>query len=132
MVRQHLAVKTINSPRLQTGFKRVSNTTPKSVTTRIKKSECSDEISIQEIRKYQKSSELLIPKLPFCRLVRQIALEYKTDLRFQTTTFDALQEASESFLVGLIEDAYLCAIHAKRVTLMPRDLLLARRLRGDF
>jgi histone H3 len=97
-----------------------------------KKRIASNEISIQQIRKYQKSTELLIKKVTFCRLVREIALEYKTDLKFKVSTFDVLQEASEAFLVRLFEDAYLCAIHAKRVTLMPRDLLLARRLRGDF
>ena len=70
-------------------------------------------------------------KLPFQRLVREIAQDFKTDLKFQSSGLMALQEASEAYLVRLFEDAYLCAIHAKRVTLMPNDINLARRLRGE-
>lgn len=70
-------------------------------------------MALREIRKYQKSTELLIRKLPFQRLVREIAQDFKTDLRFQTTAILALQEASEAYLVGLFEDTNLCAIHAK-------------------
>ena len=88
-------------------------------------------VALREIRKYQKSTELLIRKLPFQRLVREIAQDFKTDLRFQGTAILALQEAAESYLVGLFEDTNLCAIHAKRVTAMPKDLQLARRLRGE-
>jgi histone H3 len=88
-------------------------------------------VALREIRKYQKSTELLIRKLPFQRLVREIAQEFKTDLRFQTSAVLALQEASESYLVGLFEDTNLCAIHAKRVTIMPKDMQLARRIRGE-
>ena len=79
-------------------------------------------VALREIRKYQKSTELLIRKLPFQRLVREIAQEFKTDLRFQSTAVLALQEAAESYLVGLFEDTNLCAIHAKRVTIMPKDM----------
>jgi histone H3 len=88
-------------------------------------------VALREIRKYQKSTELLIRKLPFQRLVRELAQEFKTDLRFQGTAVLALQEASEAYLVGLMEDANLCAIHGKRVTIMPRDMQLARRVRGE-
>jgi len=88
-------------------------------------------VALREIRKYQKSTELLIRKLPFQRLVREIATEFKTDLRFQSSAVLALQEASESYLVGLFEDTNLCAIHAKRVTIMPKDMQLARRIRGE-
>jgi histone H3 len=88
-------------------------------------------VALREIRKYQKSTELLIRKLPFQRLVREIAQEYKTDLRFQTSAVLALQESAEAYLVSLFEDTNLCAIHAKRVTIMPKDIQLARRLRGD-
>jgi len=88
-------------------------------------------VALREIRKYQKSTELLLRKLPFQRLVREIALEYKTDLRFQASAVLALQEASEAYLVGLFEDTNLCAIHAKRVTIMPKDMQLARRIRGE-
>eukprot|EP00094_Tigriopus_californicus_P013966 TCALIF_13519-PA protein Name:"Similar to Histone H3 (Urechis caupo)" AED:0.34 eAED:0.34 QI:0/0/0/0.5/1/1/2/0/102 len=77
------------------------------------------------------STELLIRKLPFQRLVREIAQDFKTDLRFQSSAVMALQEASEAYLVGLFEDTNLCAIHAKRVTIMPKDIQLARRIRGE-
>ena len=88
-------------------------------------------VALREIRKYQKSTELLIRKLPFQRLVREIAQDFKTDLRFQSSAILALQEASEAYLVGLFEDTNLCAIHAKRVTIMPKDVQLARRIRGE-
>ena len=88
-------------------------------------------VALREIRRYQKSTELLIRKLPFQRLVREIAQENKADLRFQSTAIAALQEAAESYLVTLFEDTNLCAIHAKRVTIFPRDMQLARRIRGD-
>lgn len=90
--------------------------------------------ALKEIRRYQKETNLLIPKLPFARLVREIAMSISGnmahDLRFQTTALMALQEASEIFLVTLLEDTNLCAIHAKRVTIMPKDLKLALRIRG--
>ncbi|PPQ97101.1 hypothetical protein CVT26_001006 [Gymnopilus dilepis] len=88
-------------------------------------------VALREIRRYQKSTELLIRKLPFQRLVREIAQDFKTDLKFQPAAVAALQEASEAYLVGLFEDLQLAAIHAKRVTIMPRDMVLALRLRGD-
>merc|ERR1712174_149398 len=88
-------------------------------------------VALREIRRYQKSTELLIRKLPFQRLVREIAQDFKTGLRFQSSAVLALQEASEAYLVGLFEDTNLCAIHAKRVTIMVKDVQLARRLRGD-
>eukprot|EP00080_Pristionchus_pacificus_P020951 PDM80971.1 G protein-coupled receptor [Pristionchus pacificus] len=88
-------------------------------------------VALREIRRYQKSTELLIRKLPFQRLVREIAQDFKTDLRFQSAAVGALQEAAEAYLVGLFEDTNLCAIHAKRVTIMPKDIQLARRIRGE-
>ena len=88
-------------------------------------------VALREIRKYQKSAELLIRKLPFSRLVREIAQDFKTDLYFQSEALRALQEAAEAYLVGLFEDTNLCAIHAKRVTITPKDLQLARRIRGE-
>ena len=88
-------------------------------------------VALREIRRYQKSTELLIRKLPFQRLVREIAQDFRTDLRFQSSAVVALQEASEAYLVGLFEDTNLCAIHAKRVTIMPKDVQLARRIRGE-
>ena len=89
-------------------------------------------VALREIRRYQKSTELLIRKLPFQRLVREIAQDFKTDLRFQSSAVMALQEACEAYLVGLFEDTNLCAIHAKRVTIMPKDIQLARRIRGEI
>ena len=88
-------------------------------------------VALREIRKFQKSTDLLIRKLPFQRVVREIATEYKSDLRFQSQAVLALQEAVEAYLVGLFEDTNLCAIHAKRVTIMPKDMQLARRIRGE-
>eukprot|EP00347_Sterkiella_histriomuscorum_P022132 403331571 len=88
-------------------------------------------VALREIRKYQKSTDLLIRKLPFQRLVREIASEYKNDLRFQSSAVLALQEAAEAYMIGLFEDTNLCAIHGKRVTIMPKDMQLARRIRGE-
>ena len=89
-------------------------------------------VALREIRRFQKSTELLIRKLPFQRLVREIAQDFKTDLRFQSAAVGALQEAAEAYLVGLFADANLCAIHAKRVTIQKKDLWLARRIRGEI
>ena len=104
--------------------------------------------ALREIRKYQKSTELLLCKyvlflfpfcfvydfplhrLPFQRLVREIAQDYRSDLKFQSSAILALQEASEGYLTGLFEDTNLCAIHAKRVTIFPKDIKLVRRIRG--
>ena len=82
-------------------------------------------VALREIRRYQKSTELLIRK-PFQRLVRELAQDLsKMNVRFQSGAIMALQEASEAYLVGLLEDANLCAVHAKRVTIMPKDIQLA-------
>lgn len=88
-------------------------------------------VALREIRLYQKSTDLLIRKMPFQRLVREIALDLKSDIRFQSAAIAALQTASEDYLVVLFEDTNLCAIHAKRVTIMPKDMQLARRIRGE-
>ena len=87
--------------------------------------------ALQDIRHFQKTTALLIRKLPFQRLVREIAQDFKTDLRFQSAAILCLQEAAEAYLVRLFDDANLCAIHARRVTIMPKDILLARRIRGE-
>lgn len=89
--------------------------------------------ALLEIRKYQKTTSLLIPRLPFSRLIREICEKVvpRADLRFQSAAISALQEAAEAFLVTLFEDSLLCAIHAKRVTVMPKDMRLARRIRGE-
>ena len=88
-------------------------------------------VALREIRRYQKSTELLMRKLPFQRLVREIAGDFKNDLRFQATAIVALQEATEAYMVSLFEDTNLAAIHAKRVTIMGKDIALAKRLRGN-
>ena len=88
-------------------------------------------VALREIRKYQNSTELLIRKVPFQRLVREITQDFKTEIRYTASAVLALQEASESYLVGMFEDANLCAIHAKRVTVMPKDIQLARIIRRD-
>ena len=88
-------------------------------------------VALREIRKYQKSTDLLIRKLPFQRLVREIAQEFKADLRFQSAAILCLQEAAENYLTNLFEDTNLCAIHAKRVTIQPKDMKLALRIRGE-
>jgi histone H3-like centromeric protein A len=92
-------------------------------------------VALKEIRKYQRSYDLLLLKLPFARLVREVALDLLptdvgAELRWQSHAIQALQEASEAFLVHLFEDTNLCAIHAKRVTIMQKDIQLARRIRG--
>jgi histone H3 len=88
-------------------------------------------VALREIRKYQKSTDLLIRTLPFQRLVREIIADFKPDLRVQRAAVEALQEAAEAYLVTLFEDTNLAAIHAKRVTIMPKDMQLARRIRGE-
>ena len=92
---------------------------------------CPGTVALRQIRKYQKSTELLIHKAPFQRLVREITQVHKADLHFQSSALGASQEASEAYLVGLFEDSNLCAIHAKRVTIMPKDIQLTRRIRRE-
>jgi histone H3 len=87
-------------------------------------------VALREIRRYQKNTDLVIRKLPFQRLVREICQNHKIDARFQSTAMLALQEAAEAYLVGIFEDTNECAIHAKRVTIMKKDMQLARRIRG--
>ncbi|XP_016160877.1 PREDICTED: histone H3-like centromeric protein A [Ficedula albicollis] len=88
--------------------------------------------ALQEIRKYQSSTRLLLRAGPFARLVRELCLLFTrgVDYRWQRMALLALQEATEAFVVRLMEDGYLCSLHARRVTLYPKDLQLARRLRG--
>jgi len=88
-------------------------------------------VALRQIRRYQKSTELLLRKLPFQRLVREIAQDFLDDLRFQGSAVLALQESSEAYLTYLYEDTNLCAIHGKRVTITPKDIQLARRIRGE-
>lgn len=90
--------------------------------------------ALKEIRRYQRSTELLIRKMPFRRLVKEISQDFTANgdpIRMQVSAVEALQEAAESYLVSIFEDTNLCAIHGKRVTIMTRDIQLARRIRGD-
>ena len=88
-------------------------------------------VALREIRKYQRTTDLLIRKLPFQRVVREIAQKFNASLRFQSSAVLALQEATEDYLVGLFEDSDLIARHSKRMTVMPKDIQLARRIRGE-
>ena len=88
--------------------------------------------ALREIRKYQSTGELLIRRLSFQRLIREVAQGFRADLKFQGMAVKAIQEAGEAFLVGVLEQANLCAVHAKHVTIMPRDVQLARQIRGDI
>ena len=107
-------------------------------------------LALREIRRYQKSTNVLIPNIAFQRLTREITCVIRSGdpLRSQTTALLALQEAAEYYLVSIFEDTNLCAIHAKRVTIrmlcsegyspsvltsgsVEKDMKLARRLRGE-
>lgn len=85
---------------------------------------------LKEIKKYQKSSNLLIPRLPFHRLVREIThnVAPESQMRYQVAALEALQDAAEHYITRLFEDSYLCTIHAKRVTLFASDMALCQRL----
>jgi len=88
------------------------------------------EKALREIRKFQRSTDLLIHKLPFTRLVKEITFSFHHSLQWQSIALEAIQHAAEDFIIGLMGDANLSAIHAKRVTIMPKDLQLAKRIRG--
>jgi len=88
-------------------------------------------VALREIKRYQKATNMLLPRAPFQRLVRDICGEMDNDLRFQSQALMAIQESAEAYLVGIFEDSNLCCIHAKRVTVAKKDMDLARRIRGD-
>eukprot|EP01083_Nonionella_stella_P046185 123641_1 len=88
-------------------------------------------VALREIRKYQKSSDLLLQRSAFARLVREIGQQYKADLRFQKAALEALQEATEMYIVRLFEETQACALHNKSVSIKPRDMQLVRRLRRN-
>ncbi|CCE65923.1 hypothetical protein TPHA_0N01420 [Tetrapisispora phaffii CBS 4417] len=93
------------------------------------------ELAMYEIRKYQRSTDLLISKIPFARLVKEVTEQFTTEeqnFRWQSMAILALQEASEAYLVGLLEHTNLLALHARRITVMRKDMQLARRIRGQF
>lgn len=88
-------------------------------------------VALREIKRYQKSIEMLLPKAPFQRLTKECFRDVDPDIRISAQAQLALQEAAEAYLVGIFEDANLCSIHAKRVTVTKADMDLARRIRGD-
>ena len=88
-------------------------------------------VALREIRKHQKSTDLLMKKAPFQRLVSEIGQDFKIGLMYRATAVLALQESTEAYLVSLFEDTNLCAVHAKRVTIQSKDIQLARRIRGE-
>jgi len=88
-------------------------------------------VALREIRRYQKSISTILPRAPFQRVVKEVARPMDSDLRFASQAIQALQEAAEAYLVGIFEDANMCCLHANRVTLMKKDMDLARRIRGD-
>ena len=88
-------------------------------------------VALREIRRYQKSTDLLIRKASFSRFAREVAQDFKTDCKWQGFAILALQESAEAYLTTMFEDTNLCAIHAGRVTIQPKDVQLARRIRGE-
>ena len=96
-------------------------------------------VALRKIRRYQKGTDLLIRKLPFQRLAREVLQDLNKPGsyprvnadRFQATSLLAIQESVEAFSIGMFEDINLCAIHARRVTNMPKDMQLALRIRGE-
>lgn len=113
-----LVAKSVHPPPLNAGIKKAHKFKPGTV-------------ALREIRRYQKSTELLLRRAPFQKLVREIAHELNRELRFQSSAVLALQEAAEAYLISLFEDANLCAVHGRRVTIMTKDLQLAKRIRGE-
>ena len=87
-------------------------------------------VALREIRKFQKSTDLLFPKAPFRRFVREICQDVTTNYRFQESSLLALQESAEAYLVGVFEDTNLAALHAKHTTIGPKDMRLVMRLRN--
>ncbi|GMS82706.1 hypothetical protein PENTCL1PPCAC_4881 [Pristionchus entomophagus] len=90
---------------------------------------------LKDIKRYQRGFNLLIPRMPFRRVVRQVMQEMKRGsdgLMIQSLAVDALQEAAEAYLVSLFDDANMAAIHARRVTIMPKDLDIVRRIRREL
>lgn len=81
-------------------------------------------VALRDIRKYQRSTELILRRLPFQRLVRHCVQEWKSDARFQAAALLALQEAAETYIVKLYEDMNQLAVHAKRVTILEKDFYL--------
>ena len=129
---KRIAVRSIKGkpPKIKLAFKAASKSTSTSGGVKKPHRYRPGTVALREIRRYQRCTDLLIHKFPFQRLVRSIARDHRPDLRFQSAALAALQEASEAYLVRLFEDTNLCAVHANRVTIMVKDMQLARRVRG--
>ncbi|KAG0727075.1 histone H3.3C [Chionoecetes opilio] len=121
---------TVSSKRRRSSICRSTKKPPKNSSTR-KHRFRPGTVALKEIRHYQRTFHTLIPKLPFSRLVREILAEHNREYRIQSLALQALQESAEVYLVGLLERAYLCSIHARRVTITPPDIKLARRIRDE-
>jgi len=113
-----------------TGNRKARGRNPLPLKKKQKKKFRPGQLALSEIRRFQRSTELLIKKAPFQRLVRQISDSLTPGMKYQTVALSALQEAAESYIIALFEDTNLCCIHAKRVTISPKDVKLARRIRG--
>jgi histone H3 len=134
------AAKTIDA-KLAISKKRLSESVNKSSTTpstldpekKIKKAHRwrPGTVALRQIRKMQKSVDLIIPKAPFQRLVREITQEEKEDMRFQRSALEALHEAAEAFLVEVLQSTNESAIHAKRVTVLGKDMRFAMHQRFE-
>ena len=119
------------TPRMQLATKAARKSVPNQVKFKKPHRYRPGTVALREIRRYQKSTDLLIRKAPFQRLTREVCQDFKKDANWQSAAILALQEATEAYFVGLNEDSNLCAIHGKRVTIMPKDIQLARRIRGE-
>ncbi|KAL4133532.1 hypothetical protein KRP22_005916 [Phytophthora ramorum] len=107
------------------------SSSPTTITQSAKRRRKPGEVALREIRLLQRSTKLLMRKLPFARVVREIQTEFTgVAFRWQAEALLALQEATETYLVRTFEDANLCAIHGKRVTLQVKDVQLSLRIRG--
>ena len=88
--------------------------------------------ALREIKMYQRSTNTLIPRAPIQRIIKEITAKYKPDARYSYGAIEAVHQCVDAYMVGLFEDTGLCAIHARRKTIMTRDMRLARRIRGEI
>ncbi len=127
------------APQFQLATKAAQRSAPASGGVKKPHFYCPGTVALREIRRYKKSTDLLICKVPFQCLAREVLQDLKkpgsyprfTAEHFQATSLLAIQESIEAFSIGLFEDVNLCAIHARRVTNVPKDIQLALRIRGE-
>lgn len=118
-------------PSKKKATRRSSSRTARTARTARPRRESQKQNALRQIRRYQRSTGLLIPRATFNRMARDVGAEHKADIRFQRQALEALQEAAEAYMVGLYNDSNLLAIHSKRVTVLPRDIQLARLIRQE-